>query len=311
MRQPQSNSPGEIRPESIGPRNHLFVFLGALSLLFLYIAANPSSVRAAWGGLARIIHLKGHPLSASSAKLSDYEIEELPSMPPQKQAELLIERAINHYDGAFGLIEKYVPGWYDQIDVSKGRLAALLNTAINSNDLRVRAASLEITLAGYNLPKTPQSVDSILSRLQNEPEHRAWFLWILGVLGNRGVESQRIETVFLDRIHHPDETVRFYAVTGLGMLATDESIRPLLNAFREDPSPHVREGAGCSLAQSGMFTPSQRLRAVPDLLSMMDDPTLDSPTRGWVFQALRDITGASLGSDPAAWRDWWSRHGQR
>lgn len=44
---------------------------------------------------------------------------------------------------------------------------------------------------------------------------------------------------------------------------------------------------------------------------MMDDPTIDSTTRGWVFQALRDITGTSLGSDPAAWRDWWSQHAPR
>ena len=34
-------------------------------------------------------------------------------------------------------------------------------------------------------------------------------------------------------------------------------------------------------------------------------------TRGWVFQALPDITGAGLGTNPPAWRDWWphnSRH---
>jgi hypothetical protein len=40
----------------------------------------------------------------------------------------------------------------------------------------------------------------------------------------------------------------------------------------------------------------------------MDDATLDATTRSWVFQALRDITGAGIGSDPAAWRAWWSQH---
>jgi hypothetical protein len=44
---------------------------------------------------------------------------------------------------------------------------------------------------------------------------------------------------------------------------------------------------------------------------MMDDATLDATTRGWVFQALQDITGATLGSDPAAWRTWWSQHSRR
>jgi hypothetical protein len=34
---------------------------------------------------------------------------------------------------------------------------------------------------------------------------------------------------------------------------------------------------------------------------------LDEQTRGWVFQALRDITGQSLPRDPAAWHAWWAR----
>ena len=232
-------------------------------------------------------------------------------MAPQQQAELLMERAINHYEGAIELIEKNVPGWYGQLFVEKGPLANLLNTAINANDLRVRAASLEITLAGYNLPKSPESVNKLLTRLQDEPEHRAWLLWILGVLGNRGVDTARLETVFLDRIHDPDQTTRAYAVVGLGLLATDSSIAPLLESFRSDPSPNVREGAACALAQSGMFTQEQRLRAVPGLLQMMDDATLDLATRSWVFQALQDITGAGLGPNPAAWRDWWSHHSRR
>jgi HEAT repeat protein len=154
-------------------------------------------------------------------------------------------------------------------------------------------------------------VDKLLVRLQDEPEHRAWLLWILGVLGNRGVETARLETVFLDRIHDPDDTTRAYAVVGLGLLATDSSIAPLLGVFRDDPSPHVREGAACAIAQSGMFREEQRMGAVPDLLRMMDDVSLDATTRSWVFQALQDITGAGLGSNPAAWRNWWAQHSRR
>jgi hypothetical protein len=82
----------------------------------------------------------------------------------------------------------------------------------------------------------------------------------------------------------------------------------LLEAFRNDPSPLVRERGGCSLAQSGMLTRAQRLHAVPELLKMSDDETLDAATRSWVFQALRDITGAGLGADASAWRSWWSQH---
>jgi hypothetical protein len=53
------------------------------------------------------------------------------------------------------------------------------------------------------------------------------------------------------------------------------------------------------------------MSAVPDLLRMMDDVSLDATTRSWVFQALQDITGAGLGSNPAAWRNWWAQHSRR
>jgi hypothetical protein len=290
----------QIRPRTPRGGVRLFAVVGFGLAIAISAGSDPTPIRAA--------QLKSAPLPASAPKLSGHEIEALPSMSPQQQAQLLMERAINHYEGAIELIDKSVPSWYGQLEVEKGPLAGLLNTAINANDLRVRAASLEITLAGYNLPKSPSSVDHLLTRLENEPEHRAWLLWILGVLGNRGVETSRLELTFLDRIHDPDQTTRTYAAIGLGLLATDNAIPPLIQMFREDPSPAVREMAACSIAQSGMFTEAQRMRAVPDLLKMMDDATLDPATRSWVFQALRDITGATVGSDPPAWRAWWSQH---
>ena len=307
----QTAPPEEIRPATpAAGKGRLAVSVIALALI-LFAALNPATVKAAWEEFERIIQLKSDPLPASPAKLSDHEIEGLSAMAPQQQAQLLLERAINHYAGAIELIEKNVPSWYGQLEVQKGPLAGSLYTALNANDLRVRAASLEITLAGYNLPKSPESVNQLLIRLHDEPENRAWLLWILGVLGNRGVETARLETLFLDRIHDPDETMRAYAVIGLGLLATDNSIAPLLDVFRNDPSANVREGAACAIAQSGMFREEQRLNAVPGLLNMMDDASLDAATRGWVFQALQDITGAGLGANPAAWRDWWSHHGRR
>ena len=309
--QDQRASQGEVRPETPTVGTRRLVALVIMFALMLFAAANPAPIKAAWAEFERIIQLKSAPLPASPSKLSGHEIEGLSAMPPQQQAQLLMERAINHYEGAIELIEKNVPSWYGRLEVQKGPLASLLYTAINANDLRVRAASLEITLAGYNLPKSPETVESLLVRLQDDPEHRAWHLWILGVLGNRGVETARLETVFLDRIHDPDETTRTYAVIGLGLLATDSSIPPLLGVFRDDPSPHVREGAACAIAQSGMFREEQRMGAVPDLLKMMDDASVDAATRSWVFQALQDITGAGLGSNPAAWRDWWSHHDRR
>jgi hypothetical protein len=300
MRILRTPSPAEIRPQTRLRGARLVAIFGIGLAMAIFAVINPATVEAA--------QLKSTPLPASAPKLSDHEIEALPSMTAQQQAQLLMERAINHYQGAIELIDKSVPSWYGQLVVDKGPLAGLLNTAINANDLSVRAASLEITLAGYNLPKTPESVDKLLLRLEAEPDHRAWLLWILGVLGNRGVELSRLELTFLDRIHDPDQLTRTYVSVGLGLLATDNAIPALIGVFREDPSPQVREMAACSIAQSGMFTEAQRMRAVPDLLKMMDDATLDATTRSWAFQALRDITGTAIGSDPAAWRSWWSQH---
>ena len=58
------------------------------------------------------------------------------------------------------------------------------------------------------------------------------------------------------------------------------------------------------LAQSGMLTKQQRLTAVPTLLKYGEDPSLDSNTRDWVYQALRNITGARYGTNAGEWREW-------
>src|SRR5260370_41266556 len=112
----------------------------------------------------------------------------------------------------------------------------------------------------------------------------------------------------MEHVQYWDDHTRSWAVEVLSMLGTDESLASLLEAFRSEPSPLVRERGGCGLAQSGMLTREQRRRAVPHLLKMTDDMTLDDATRGWVFQALRDITGASIGGQPDAWRAWWAQH---
>jgi hypothetical protein len=58
-----------------------------------------------------------------------------------------------------------------------------------------------------------------------------------------------------------------------------------------------------------MLTRKQRMKAVPGLIELGADPSLDATTRNWVFQTLREITSVSLGNDPAAWRNWYSAHG--
>jgi HEAT repeat protein len=310
---PTDNSPGltsQDLPAAVEPRGakSLMVVLSLALVLIFVAAAIPAPIRAAWNEFSIRMQLQqSEPQSASPAQLSDHEIEEIANLPAQQQAERLLERAVNHYDGALDLIVKSVDKWFGQLEL-QGQLASLLTTALNSHDLRVRASALEIELAGYNLPKRSESADDLIERIRREPSSRPWALWMLGVLGNRGVEPRRAFVTLMDHRHDPDEQTRYWTIEGLSLLGTDETVAPLLEAFRSDPSPLVRERGGCGLAQSGMLTREQRMRAVPQLLKMTDDMTLDDITRSWVFQALRDITGATIAAQPDAWRAWWAQH---
>ena len=141
------------------------------------------------------------------------------------------------------------------------------------------------------------------------PQNRSYAAWELGMLANRGIETARIHELLADWIHDPNQQTRFWSVEGLAHLGTDDTIKNFLDVFRNDASLEVRERAGCSLAKSGMLTREQRMKAVPGLIDLADDPSLDATTRNWVYQALREITNVNLPNDPATWRNWYSTHG--
>lgn len=287
-------------------KNGLLAFaLGMLALLVL-MALNPGTLQAALREIGEMMDLQSDPISASPARLSEHLIQELTQMEPQKQAETLLQRATNHYEGANELIGKYVDSWRGKISPTP-EFTGMLNVAINSNDLRVRAAAIEIYLAAYNLTKDDASFVQLSSRIADDPASRPWALWMLGALGNRGVQpSGAFDTLRLWAGDRTEDT-RYWAVEGLALLGSDATIQPLLDIFKTDPSMRVRERAACSLAQSGMLTKQQRMAAVPALLDMAQDVSVDATTRGWVFHALRDITGENFGSDANAWRTWWNR----
>jgi HEAT repeat protein len=296
-----------IPANAAGPRKPRWrlAFLAAGLALVAVALLLPDKVRAAWDEISAFLSLQGKPEPASANVLSEHEIEVLDQMAPQGQAELLLERSINHYRGANEQIAARVDGWRGKIKLDN-RLRNLFTTALNSDDLRVRAASLEVDLAGRDVEKSSASVDRLEPEARSgEQGPRANALWDLALLGNRGIEPERVGQILLSSIHDPNENVRYWAVEGLAYLGTDETIAPLLDIFHSDPSPMIRERAACGLAQSGMLSERQRRTAVPKLLDYTDDPSLDAETRKWVFQALRDITGQSLPHDPAAWRNWF------
>jgi len=263
--------------------------------------------RAAWMQLAQLLSLQGKPEPASANVLSEHHLEALDGMTPQAQAEFLLERSLNHYAGANREIEARLPSWRGKLEPGD-RFESLFRMAINSDDLRVRAAAIEINIITRKLEKTIETVDRLepLARTAGQGP-RANALWDLGLIGGRGVEPQRIAGILLASVHDENVNIRYWAVEGLAYLATDEAIAPLLGIFHDDPSPMIRERAACSLAQSGMLNKAQRMTAVPTLIEFAGDMALDDQTRGWVFQALRDITGENLAKDPAAWRAWHER----
>jgi HEAT repeat protein len=201
-------------------------------------------------------------------------------------------------------------GWRGHLTMSP-RLSAELDAALNSNDLRVRAAAIEMELVAYDLQKTPASADLLIDRASNDPAGRPWALWMLGAIGNRGVEPERALRTLVDYSRDADEKTRFWAVEGLALLGTDGTIQPLLEVFRNDPSLQIRQRAGFSLAQAGMLSKAQRLTAVPALMALGEDASIDSNTRNWVYDALRDITGARYGTNAADWREWWAVNAPR
>ncbi|MBW8863247.1 MAG: HEAT repeat domain-containing protein [Acidobacteria bacterium] len=286
-------------------RRFLYVFLGVI--LVVSALSSTVSARSAWQQIARILSLQGSPEPASANVLSEHHIEALNEMTEQAQAEFLLERSINHYAGANDYIARRVDRWRGKITLNE-RLNSLFMMGINSDDLRVRAAAIEIDIAARNLDKSPATVDALEPVARTGAQGpRANALWDLGLLGGRGIEPDRVLAILLDSIHDNNVNVRYWAVEGLAYLATDGTTDPLLEIFHDDPSPMIRERAACSLAQSGMLNREQRYGVVPRLIEFAGDGALDEQTRGWVFQALRDITGESLPRDATAWRNWYSR----
>ncbi|MGH9502195.1 MAG: HEAT repeat domain-containing protein [Terriglobales bacterium] len=296
--------------QSIDPKAGSWRVLFAVTvgiLLAAFVATG--NAHAAFEQVARLLSLQGKAEPASPAVLSEHDLESLERQSPQQQAETLLERAVNHYDGANDQIASRSESWWGKLKFTP-RFNSLITTALNSNDLRVRAAGIELDLAAMGAIKSPATVERLaLQAASGQRAQRVWALWELGLLGNRGVAPERVNEVLVSQLHDSDPEVRHWAVEGLAYLGTSETIAPLLQTFHDDSSAMVRERAACSLAQSGMLTQEKRRSVIPKLLDYADDASLDAQTHGWVYQALRDITGQSLPNDTGSWRNWYSTNG--
>jgi hypothetical protein len=247
-------------------------------------------------------------LPASASGFADHSLER---QRPQKQAEILLTRAVGRNDGATEQIQAHAAEWRGKIQWN-AQLSDLTTAALNSDDNSVRVSAIEVQLAAYGLSQSRASVDRLMPQAgSSDHAQKIWALWALGLLGNRGVESERVVQALSAQLKgtrkDPNEDSRRWAVEGLALVGTDSTIAPLLDAMHNDASALVRERAACSLAESGMLTHEQRMTAVPRLIDYSEDPTLDAQTHAWAFQALTDITKQPLPRDSAAWREWYRR----
>jgi hypothetical protein len=268
------------------------------------------------GGLGKVWEKFSKPFSSKkNAGISSVSpSSDIESQKPQRQAEILLERAVARSDGATNQIEARVDAWRGKLKWD-ARLGELTTAALNSTDRNVRDSAIEVQLAAYDLSKSQPTVDALVKQAGSaDHAKKIWALWSLGLLANRGIETDRVVQLLTAHLNgrvngreseNNSQDSRRWAVEGLALVGTTPTLEPLLDAMHNDPSPMVRERAACSLAESGMFTHDQRLLAVPRLIDYSDDPALDAQTRGWAYQALADITKQRLPNNSAAWRNWY------
>jgi hypothetical protein len=288
----------------------LVAILGGVVSALLVSSGGPA---AAWGKFTAVLTPQKR-FAGSSARFSDAQSSDrdLDRQRPQKQAEILLTRAVSRNDGATDQIQARIDAWRGKLRWDS-QLGDLTTVALNSNDRSVRESAIEVQLAAYGLTKSVSSVNALVRQADSRDHaQKIWALWALGLLGNRGVETDRVVQVLTAHLKDSatasdrnDEDSRRWAVEGLALVGTTPTIVPLLETMHNDPSPMVRERAACSLAESGMLSHEQRVVAVPQLISYSDDPALDAQTHAWAFQALADITKQHLPNDSAAWRNWY------
>lgn len=292
---PNLAAPWKISPESL--RLAAFV-IGIAAVLLAGAIRTVRSARFDFQSL-----FSSNPKRPASA----HDMRQLEGMKPQKQAETLLELAVRNTAGANEQIASRVNRWPGKVKFNP-QIQTLTAAALDSNDIEVRGSGIEVELAAYGLAKNSASFDYLVKTTRS-PDHqqKIWALWALGLMGNRGVEPERAVQVLTMHLKDPNVALRQWAVEGLALTGSDETIDPLLKAMHDDPAAIVRERAACGLAEAGTFTPQQRMTAVPKLLNYTDDPALDAQTQRWAFQALNDITHQHLPNDSAAWRTWYTQ----
>jgi HEAT repeat protein len=258
------------------------------------------TVTLAWG-----VQLAVRALLAPAATRSKGSSGDARAIDPLRQAEIegLLARVAAGDPAAADQILEQTENWTGQIHRSP-RTDQLIATNLNLRDMHAREAAIQAALTLDSIPSNDAGL-KMLEEAVGDPNRRAWALWMVGALGNRGVDPVHTAKIMESYLDDSVVGVRAAAVNGLALLATNETIHMLLDRFRNDPSTIVQERAACALAESGMYTHEQRMVAAATMVGWLNDTLLSPQQRIWAAQALHDISGQNFGADSAAWQRWY------
>jgi HEAT repeat protein len=272
------------------------------AVIFYFVIVTAVIVLLAWGAhgvVKELLSRAARPSNENANVVAHVSTEAA----RQKEAEGLLERLATGDAAAANRVLEQSDGWTGKTEATP-KTDQLITTSLNLNDLHTRAAALQAQLALNGIPHDASGF-AMLERAAGNPQQRAFAMWMLGALGNRGVDPAHAAKIIEAYLNDPDVSVRSNVVIGLALLGTDETIPVLLDRFRSDPSLAVQELAGCGLAESGMYTQTQRMVVAATLVGWLNDSLLSQQQRIWTVQALHDISGQNYGTDSAAWQRWY------
>jgi hypothetical protein len=279
-----------VDDQPVGPAKNSW-FWGSLALLLFMVLAATAAQQ--WLGIS------GTKRGSASGQQKPLRV----NAATQASAEQLLGKLATNESGAADRVLDQSAPWTGKTHRTPKADQSIL-IALNLPDLHAREAALAAELALDGVPQNDIGLNMLKEAL-GDPSQRVWALWMMGALGNRGIDPVHTAKILESYLTDPDVNVRASAVNGLALLATDETMPAMLDRFRNDPSPVVQERAAYGLAESGMYTREQRMTAAASMVGWLDDPLLTPQQKVWSFQALHDISGEDHGTDSAAWRAWY------
>ena len=279
--------------------------------------ASPAAVNAAWRAAAIAIgaaagfailglNIAGRQSSTGQSRRGPGRVISRSSLDPARQAEAeqLLQKVASGYAGAADQVLQASGSWTGKTHRTP-KSEQSIGVALNLPDLHAREAAMQAELALDGVTIDDAGLKAVEQAASN-PSSRVWALWMLGALGNRGVDPVHTTKAISSYLTDTQVDVRAAAVNGLSLIGSEETIPLLLDRFRNDPSPVVQERAAYSLAESGMYPHALRMIAASSLVSWLDDSLLTPAQHEWALHALRDISGQDLGRGAGRWREWYS-----